>query len=231
MADNDLSGTSNQTQGNAASTKTPQKTVADTGIAKETAPVTNTATSTTPISTTPGLTGSTSSTTTTADVASQAGKSPHREEAKSRFSAALDEAKAGAAALKAEAGERANSYRSQAKGKGEDLKGQARLKGDDAKLKGRELAAEGRGQASRGLRAVGEKVNGNGYRVDETLGAKYGDYARSASSSLSGYADTLDQKSVDELTEDAREFVRRSPGLAVGMAAVAGYMISSLFRR
>ncbi|MDG6079576.1 hypothetical protein E3U23_10255 [Erythrobacter litoralis] len=166
---------------------------------------------------------------TTPDTASTS--NPHREEAKSRFSAALDEAKAGAAALKAEAGERASAYRTQAKGKGEEVKGQARLKGDDAKMKGKELAVEGKGQASKGLRTLGEKVNENAYRVDETLGAKYGDYARSASSSLAGYADRLDEKSVDELTEDAREFVRKSPGLAVGMAAVAGFMLSSLFRR
>jgi len=174
-------------------------------------------------------TTSTGSTTTTGGSTNTT--SPHREEAKSRFSAALDEAKAGAAALKAEAGEKANSYRSQAKGKGDDLRGQARVKGDDAKLKGKEYATEGKGQASKGLRTLGQKVNENAYRVDETLGAKYGDYARSASSSLTRYADTLDEKSVDELTEDAREFVRRSPGLAVGMGAVAGYMISSIFRR
>lgn len=171
-----------------------------------------------------GSTGFTSST-------DSSSTSPHREEAKSRFSAALDEAKAGAAALKAEAGERASAYRSQAKGKSDDIAGQARVKGDDAKAKSRELADEGKGQASKGLRVLGQKVNENAYRVDETLGAKYGDYARSASSSLAGYADQLDEKSIEELTEDAREFVRRSPGLAIGLAAAAGYMVSGLFRR
>lgn len=214
MADTDTSGIT--PVGGAATTKAPSTTVADTGIAVEKAPLTNTATSTSD----DFVTGSTSTDT-----------NPHRAEAKSRFSAALDEAKAGAAALKAEASERASAYKTQAKVKGEDYKGQARVKGDDAKMKGKELADEGKAQASKGLRSLGAKVNDNAYLVDEKLGSKYGDYARSASSSLTGYADRLDQKSVDELTEDAREFVRQSPGLAVGLAAVAGFMVSSLFRR
>ena len=63
----------------------PRKTVAKKGVAKETVPVTNTAT--------------TSGVTDTAATASST--NPHREEAKSRFSAAVQEAKAGAAALRA----------------------------------------------------------------------------------------------------------------------------------
>lgn len=180
---------------------------------------------------TPGTTTTTSDPLVGTGAADTASANVHREEAKSRFSAALDEAKAGAAALKAEAGERASAYKTKAKVKGEDYKGQARLKGGDAKMKGKEYAVEGKAQASKGLRALSDKVNENAYKVDEKLGSKYGDYARSASSSLTGYADKLDQKSVDELTEDAREFVRQSPGLAVGLAAVAGFMVSSLFRR
>lgn len=39
----------------------------------------------------------------------------------------------------------------------------------------------------------------------------------------------LDAKELGELGEDAREFVRKSPGLAVGMAAVAGFMLARMF--
>ena len=44
-------------------------------------------------------------------------------------------------------------------------------------------------------------------------------------------AQSLDQKSVEELTEDAREMVRKSPAAAVGLAALAGYLLARLLRR
>ncbi|MBO6526750.1 MAG: hypothetical protein JJ970_00080 [Erythrobacter sp.] len=154
----------------------------------------------------------------------------HRTEAKSRFNAALEEAKAGAAALKAEGKDRAVAYRDQAKGKSDDWVADAKAYGDEAKVKGRELATEGKVKAGEGLRSLSKLVNENAHQVDEKLGAKYGDYARSASKSLDGYATRLDEKSVDDLVEDGREFVRKSPGKALGIAAVVGFMLSRLFR-
>merc|ERR1711974_263510 len=93
--------------------------------------------------------------------------------------------------------------------------------------KGVELATEGKVKAGEGLRSLSKMVNENAYQIDEKLGAKYGDYARNASKSLDGYASRLDEKSVDELVEDGREFVRRSPGKAIGIAAVVGFMVST----
>ena len=40
----------------------------------------------------------------------------------------------------------------------------------------------------------------------------------------------IDSKDLGELGDDARQFVRKSPGLAIGIAAVAGFMLSRLFR-
>ena len=40
----------------------------------------------------------------------------------------------------------------------------------------------------------------------------------------------LDAKELEELAEDAKEFVRKSPGLAVGLAAVAGFMLARMLR-
>ncbi|MBX7493010.1 hypothetical protein K3163_07295 [Qipengyuania sp. 1NDW9] len=185
--------------------KKPRKTVAKKGAAKETTPVTNTAI-----------------TETNAD---------HRSEAKSRFNAALEEAKAGAAALKAEGQERAAAYRGQAKSKGDDWVAEAKAYGADAKVKGKELATEGKVKTSDGMRTLSRTISENAHQVDEKLGAKYGDYARSASTALNDYAAKLDEKSVDDLVEDGREFVRKSPGTAIGIAAVAGFLLSRLFRR
>jgi len=66
--------------------------------------------------------------------------------------------------------------------------------------------------------------------LDEKVGAKYGDYARSAAQSMQGAATKLDEKSLDELGEEAKQFVRQSPALAVGLAAAAGFMLARMFR-
>ena len=155
----------------------------------------------------------------------------HRSEAKTRFTSAIDEAKAGAAALRAEAAERAGVYRTQAEAKSKDWAAEARAYGDDAKVKGKELAEQGKGKVSDGLTALGQAVGDSAHVVDEKLGAKYGDYARTASRSLADAATKLETKSVEDLGEDAREFVRKSPGTAVGIAAVFGFLLSRLFRR
>ena len=212
MADTTANGTPTKRKTTPAkktsTAKKPRKTVAKDGAAKETAPVTNTAIDTEK---------------TTAN--------PHRTEAKSRFNAALEEAKAGAAALRAEGKERAGALRGQAKGKSQDWATEAKTYGNDAKVKGRELATEGKLKTSEGLRTLSRSISENAYQVDEKLGAKYGDYARSASTALNDYAAKLDEKSVDDLVEDGREFVRKSPGTAIGIAAVAGFMLSRIFRR
>lgn len=153
----------------------------------------------------------------------------HKSEAKSRFNAAVSEAKAGAAALKAEATERAGVYREQAGKKGQDWVAEAKAYGEDAKVKGRDLATHGKGKVSEGLTALGQAVSDSAHVVDEKLGAKYGDYARTASRSLQDAAVKLDAKSVDDLSEDARAFVRKSPGTAVGIAAAFGFLLSRLF--
>lgn len=155
----------------------------------------------------------------------------NKTEAKSRFNAALEEAKAGAAALKAEGKDRAAAYRDQAKGKGDDWVAEAKAYGEEAKVKGKELAVEGKVKAGEGLRALSRMVGDNAYQVDDKLGAKYGDYARTASKSLDDYAAALDQKSVDDLVEDGRQFVRKQPGMAIGLAAAAGFFLSRIFRR
>jgi len=155
---------------------------------------------------------------------SSAEGSPYKDEAKSRFNAALDEAKAGATALKDEALTRASSYRDQAKSKGDYWTA-------DAKGKSRDLAAEGKAKASSALTGLSRLVEENATKIDENLGPKYGDYARDASRTIRDTADSLDRKSVEELGEDARTFVREKPGTAVGVAALVGFVFASLFRK
>ncbi|WP_231638881.1 hypothetical protein [Aurantiacibacter marinus] len=144
-------------------------------------------------------------------------------EAKSRFNAALDEAKAGASALGDEAKERAEKARIEAKARGEEWS-------VEAKTKASELAQEGKHKASEALTGLSRVINENAPAIDEKLGAKYGDFARNASTSLQDNARKLDEKSFEELAEDSRTAIRKSPAAAVGLAAVVGFFFARLFR-
>ncbi|NCP17858.1 MAG: hypothetical protein GW855_01705 [Erythrobacter sp.] len=147
-----------------------------------------------------------------------------KEEAKSRFNSALDEAKAGAQALRGEASQRAGAYKEQAKAKGGEY-------AEQAKAKGGELAVEGKHKASEALTSLSRLVAENAAKIDDNFGPKYGDHARNAARGLQDAAAHIDTRSYDELTGEAREFVRKNPGLSVGMAAFGGYVIARLFRR
>ena len=146
------------------------------------------------------------------------------QEAKSRFNSALDEAKAGAQALRGEASQRAQAYKEQAATKGSAY-------AEQAKAKGGELAVEGKHRASEALTSLSRVVAENAAKVDDNLGPKYGDHVRNAALGLQDAATHIDTKSYDELGDEAREFVRKNPGLSVGIAAFTGYVLARMFRR
>ncbi|MXP09649.1 hypothetical protein [Pseudoblastomonas halimionae] len=153
------------------------------------------------------------------------------EQAKSRFSAAVDEAKAGAALLRDEAKVRAGEYRGKARSQGDKLVGDAKGYSTEAKTYAADIARDGKDKASDALVSLSKTIDDTALQIDERFGAEYGDYARKAARSLQSNADKLKAKELEELGEDAREFVRKSPGTAVGIAAVVGYMFARVFRR
>jgi len=161
--------------------------------------------------------------------------------AKGHFARALDEARVGVNKLGREAQERAQTYGKDAQARaGEyrekihsassDWVSEARARGDQAKGMAADFAREGKSKASEAIAAIGQLVGENADLVDEKVGSKYGDYARKAATAMQDTASRLDAKDIDELGEDAKEFVRKSPGLAVGMAAVAGFMLARMFK-
>jgi len=87
------------------------------------------------------------------------------------------------------------------------------------------VAKDKTGSAMQGLaKLIAEKAN----TVDAKLGPQYGDYARQAAESVAGAADSLDNKDVDQLVTEARDFVRKSPAVAIGAAAVVGFVLMRL---
>ena len=73
---------------------------------------------------------------------------------------------------------------------------------------------------------VGDTAEG----IDERLGQEYGDYARRAAAAIENTASSLASKDPDELIEDTREFVRRSPGVALAGAAIVGFALARLIK-
>ncbi|MGL4543782.1 MAG: hypothetical protein ACRCUI_14860 [Polymorphobacter sp.] len=55
-------------------------------------------------------------------------------------------------------------------------------------------------------------------------------FARDAADALTGWSDTLRTKSVDDLVDDSRATIRRSPGLAVGLAVATGFVLSRFLK-
>lgn len=151
-------------------------------------------------------------------------------EAKEKFAKAIEEAKAGVQALTSQAQDKAGEYRQKAASQSEALMGDAKEYGVQAKEKAAELARDGKSKASEAISGLGQIVADTAPTIDEKLGAKYGDYARTAARTMQESAAKLEAKDLGELGNDAKEFVKKSPGLAVGIAAVAGFFFARLFR-
>lgn len=101
----------------------------------------------------------------------------------------------------------------------------AKLKGD-AGDRVRMFADQGKEKATGALEQLAQMLAEAASQVDEKLGAQYGQYARSAADQVQGLSSSLNERSVDELLNDARELVRRSPGAAIGAAAAVGFVLS-----
>lgn len=101
----------------------------------------------------------------------------------------------------------------------------------------REAAGKARGFVGQGLertsgaisnlsKLVGDTAEG----IDERIGVEYGDYARQAATYLGDTAQSLAAKDPDELIDDTRDFVRRSPGIALAGAAIVGFALARLIQ-
>ncbi|CAD7335952.1 hypothetical protein FIM10_03780 [Sphingomonadales bacterium 56] len=78
------------------------------------------------------------------------------------------------------------------------------------------------------MQSLAKLITDTAGTVDAKLGPQYGDYARQAAEAVAGAADTLDSKDVDQLMAEAKDFVRKSPAVAIGAAAVVGFVLMRL---
>ncbi|MGZ8999310.1 MAG: hypothetical protein ACXW2T_10705 [Allosphingosinicella sp.] len=101
---------------------------------------------------------------------------------------------------------------------------------EQAAGKTRGLVGQGLERSSEALASVSKLVGDTAAGIDERLGQEYGDYARKAAGAIDDAANSLASKSPDELIDDTREFVKRSPGIALAGAAVVGFVLARLVK-
>ena len=106
---------------------------------------------------------------------------------------------------------------------GKDLSGQAADKA-------RGLVGQGLERGSEALANVSKMIGDTADGIEERLGPEYGDYARRAATAIESTASNLAAKDPDELIDDTREFIRKSPGVALAGAAIAGFAIARLLK-
>jgi len=101
---------------------------------------------------------------------------------------------------------------------------------DKAADKTRGLVGQGLERSSEALANVSRLVGDTATGLDERLGQEYGDYARKAASYIEETANKLATKDADELIDDTRAFVKKSPGVALAGAAVVGFVLARLVK-
>lgn len=92
------------------------------------------------------------------------------------------------------------------------------------------IVGQGLERSSEALANVSRMIGDTASGIDERLGEEYGDYARRAAEAIENAATSLAAKQPDELIDDARDFVRKSPGVALAGAAVLGFALTRLIK-
>jgi len=114
-------------------------------------------------------------------------------------------------------------------GAAEKLAGQVReqvygLK-EQATDKARQLADTGKERVTSTLTNITDIVNEAARQVDDRFGAQYGQYAHRAADAVSSLATTIEGKSLEDMIDDTRSAVRKSPAIAIGTAALLGFAL------
>ena len=94
----------------------------------------------------------------------------------------------------------------------------------------RSVADDGKSKATTLLDDLAGIIEDAARSIDDRLGEDYGDYAHRASTAVSGFAGRVRDRSVDDIIDDTRDVVRRSPAVAIAAAAVVGFALMRVVR-
>lgn len=94
----------------------------------------------------------------------------------------------------------------------------------------REYCDDGKNRASGALDEFSKVIDDAAQSIDERIGSEYGEYAHKAADYVASFADTVRNKDLNELVDDTRQAVRKSPGIAIATAAVLGFAVVRLLK-
>lgn len=92
------------------------------------------------------------------------------------------------------------------------------------------LVGEGKAQVSTSLNGVADAVRDIATKLEGNGAGPVAKYMHDAADAVAGWAYSVDNTSVEALIDDAKNLVRTSPALAVGLAVVAGFAVSRVAR-
>lgn len=101
---------------------------------------------------------------------------------------------------------------------------------NDAGDKAKAAAEDGKTRAGGALDELAAMLHDAAGTVDEKVGDQYGQYARSAADAVANFSKSLQSKQVDDLLDEARDFVKKSPAVAIGTAAAIGFVLARLVK-
>lgn len=112
----------------------------------------------------------------------------------------------------------------------------ARVKEEATKLRGqatdraRSAAEQGKTRATETIDGLARAVHDAAGNLEQQLSPQVAQYAHRAADALDNLSDSLRNKSVDELLDDARGFARRNPAVALGAAVAVGFALARFLK-
>lgn len=110
------------------------------------------------------------------------------------------------------------------------IKAEATKLKSEASTKARSAAEEGKSKAAETLGSVSSATREAAGKLKGTQAEPLANVINSAADSVESFAQRMREKSVDEIIDDTREMVRRSPVLIIAVAAAAGFLVSRFLK-
>jgi hypothetical protein len=104
-----------------------------------------------------------------------------------------------------------------------------RLRGQ-ATDRARSAAETGKTRATETIDGFARAVHEAAGNLEQQVNPQIAQYAHRAADALDSLSDSLRNKSVDELIDNARDFARRSPAVAIGAAVAVGFALSRFLK-
>lgn len=145
--------------------------------------------------------------------------------------AAAEAASEAASGLARDGEDLIREVKSKAQARFEDIRAEAGEFADRAGETIREAAGTGKAKAADALHGIADAVRTLAGKAGESgAGAQASDFARKAADSMDRLSEVLKDKSLDELGNDVRAFVREKPAVAIGAAAVLGFALARMLK-